>query len=492
MEITDKLLKSITETSYLTAENVKRYRVILRFFFLQYERIKYWLEQEEVYEELKSHEEFSDYTIEQCKQDLNALVTWKNLMAIQDTKKVTSVEAFKNRQYRYQLTEYGVEIERLTVRLEHLYVEGASLEPTLLERLEREVKKITEISKKSPLKVYTWWNDLNNDFKRLNQNYQDYMRDLNSAKAEELMKSSEFLLYKDKLVKYLRSFVKGLHIHAGAIGITLQQVDNSVIDMVFEKVVEYEMTIPRIDVEISKQQFYEVAKGRWKSISDWFVGDKSKTSEAERLFDLTNDSIRKITRYATRISEQFTMGANRKEEYRKMAQMFAKCDNMGQAHRLSAMVFGVEHPLHLRGEYMRETDSLNSGVYEEKPMEIVIKPRIRNYREKAQRSPMKEHRQEKLETLQLEIEKQQRERKLIESYIVHGRIEFSQLPEIEAQVRNILLRWLSKAMEHKDKQGKTEDGQQFCIVNPQEKEYCTLKCQDGEFQMPAFIIEFQE
>lgn len=32
MQITDKLIKPITETAYLTAENVKRYRVILRFF----------------------------------------------------------------------------------------------------------------------------------------------------------------------------------------------------------------------------------------------------------------------------------------------------------------------------------------------------------------------------------------------------------------------------------------------------------------------------
>lgn len=63
-------------------------------------------------------------------------------MAIQDTRKVTSVEAFKNRQYRYQLTEYEVEIERMTVRLEHLYVEGASQEPALLERMEIEVKKM--------------------------------------------------------------------------------------------------------------------------------------------------------------------------------------------------------------------------------------------------------------------------------------------------------------------------------------------------------------
>ena len=111
MRIADKLGKPISETAYLTAENVTRYRAILRFFYLQHERIRYWLDQDEVYEEMKKYEEFAEYTPEQCRQDLNALENWKNLIAMQDTKKITSVEAFKNRKYRYQLSEYAVEID---------------------------------------------------------------------------------------------------------------------------------------------------------------------------------------------------------------------------------------------------------------------------------------------------------------------------------------------------------------------------------------------
>ena len=492
MQITDKLIKPITETAYLTAENVKRYRTILRFFYLQYERIRYWMDQEEVFEELKSYSEFEDYTMEQCKQDLDALVNWKNLMAIQDTKKVNTVEAFKNRQYRYQLTEYGVEIERMTVRLEHLYVEGASLEPTLLERIEIEIKKMKNMSAEAPTKVYTWWNDLNNDFKRLNQNYQDYMRDLNSAKAEELMKSTEFLVYKDKLIEYLRSFVKGLHLHAGAIEGEMKKLEDEVIETVFTKVVDYEMTIPRIDVEVNEKQIYENIKGRWKSIVSWFVGENGKESEASRLFDMTNDSIRKITRYATQISEQFTMGANRKEEYRKLAGMFFKCSNVSEAHKLSAVVFGVEIPLHMKGELVRETDSLNSGVYEESPMKLQIKPRIRAYGEKAQRSSIRDFSVEKEQAKKVAIEKIECEKQMVESYIVDGTINFAILPVIEPEVRNILLRWLSKALEHKDNKGKTEDGRIFSIVNRNETATCSVHCTDGEFEMPAFVLEFEE
>lgn len=91
------------------------------------------------------------------------------------------------------MSEYSVELERLVMRLENLFVEGASLEPTLLERIRRNVDRFEEMSKKDTDTVYTWWNDLNNDFIRLNQNYKDYMRDLNSAKAEELCTQRSFL-----------------------------------------------------------------------------------------------------------------------------------------------------------------------------------------------------------------------------------------------------------------------------------------------------------
>ncbi len=84
-----------------------------------------------------------------------------------------------------------MEIERLVLRLENLFIEGASLEPTLLERIRINISRFSQMADEDLNKVYTWWNDLNNDFVRLNQNYQDYIRDLNSVKAEEMMHTKE-------------------------------------------------------------------------------------------------------------------------------------------------------------------------------------------------------------------------------------------------------------------------------------------------------------
>ena len=57
-----------------------------------------------------------------------------------------------------------MEIERLVIRLENLFIEGASLEPTLLERIRRSVEHFPDTAGKDKNEVYTWWTDLNNDF----------------------------------------------------------------------------------------------------------------------------------------------------------------------------------------------------------------------------------------------------------------------------------------------------------------------------------------
>ena len=491
MKIHEKLIKPVHEAKYLDVENTDRYRSIARLFYLNYEKLKYWMYQEEVYEELIQDAYFAGYTMEQCQQDLETLARWGNLATIQDTRHVTSIEEFKNKKFRYQLTETTVEIERMVIRLENLLIEGASLEPTLLERIRLSLAKVDEMPQKDMEKIHSWWNDLNNDFIRLNQNYQDYMRELNSVKAEEMIKTREFLVFKDSLIEYLRTFVKSLQVNVTAIEQTLKKVHQETIQFILEQVTAHELSIPRIDVELDEQQIYEKMKGRWENIYKWFAGTNGMDSESMKVFDTTNEVIRKITRYANRLSEQSNHGANRKEEYRKLATMFAKCRDVNEAHKLAAVVFGIEKPLHLKGDFARQTESINSGVYEEAPQEIMIQPRIRNYREKAKRQGIVDRTREKEEVRQAMIQRLEEERKLLKSYIKNNRLEFASLPEIEPHVRDTFLTWLSKGLENKSRRAKTEEGQVFTIVLEEPGKTCVLNCTDGSFRMPAYTIIFE-
>ncbi len=491
MLIQDKMQKPMLEAKYLNVENTDRYRPIMRLFYLQYEKLKYWMYQEEVYEELKENPEFAGYTMEQCQQDLTALKEWGNLLTIQDTRKVTSIEEFKSRKFRYQLSEISVEIERMVLRIENLFIEGSSLEPSLLERIRDTLEKTEEMAGEESIeRIHGWWDGLTTDFVRLNQNYQDYMRELNSVRAEEMMKTREFLLFKDRLIEYLRSFVKSLQMHVPVIEERLKKTDAAVMEKILAKETEYELSIPRLEA-VEEKLLSENIRGRWKSILEWFSGSRERESEAGKVFDTTNDIIRRITRYATRISEMSNQGANRREEYRKLSELFYGCRDIYEAHRLSAMVFGMERPLHLKGEFRRETDSINSRIYEENPHVVTLRPRVRYYREKARRSAVIDYTEEK-ETLKAEtIRRQKEERELWKTYIKDGRLVFASLPVIEPAVRDVFLLWLSKALENKSHRAKTEDGQMYRIEDIQVKHYCILQCTDGSLWMPAYTLVFE-
>lgn len=231
----NKVMKQITESKYLSAENAWRYRAIMRCFYMNDQKFKHWMSKEDVYESIIENPIFSQYSLDMCKQDLDALTEWGNLSAVQDTTKVTSYQQFVNKQYRYQMTEYAIEIERMTIRLENLFIEGGSLEPTLLERIKEELMIFPEIVTKDNRSIGGWWSQLTSDFLRLNQNYQDYIRDWNSLKADELMKSKSFLMYKEKLVDYLRHFIKELQHHVYDIEKIIRSYKNEDLNLLFEK-----------------------------------------------------------------------------------------------------------------------------------------------------------------------------------------------------------------------------------------------------------------
>ena len=74
----------------------------------------------------------------------------------------------------------------------------------------------------------------------------------------------------------------------------------------------------------------------------------------------------------------------------------------------------------------------------------------------------------------------------------NGRIDFSTLPVIEPRVREILLRWLSDAMEDAEYSARTDDGRRFVLDMKYAQEKCVVHCEDGNFTMPKISIVFQE
>ncbi len=73
LDITSKTTKKITEASYLCMGNSFRYRAIIRIAYKKYEKMKYSLYKEEIFDDIKKINGFDEYTLDDLKQDLDAL-----------------------------------------------------------------------------------------------------------------------------------------------------------------------------------------------------------------------------------------------------------------------------------------------------------------------------------------------------------------------------------------------------------------------------------
>ena len=484
LNITSKTTKKITEASYLCTGNTFRYRAIIRIAYKKYEKMKYLLYKEEIFEDIKKINGFDEYTLDDLKQDLDSLEAWGNFITVQDTARTRTLEEFKNRKFTYQLSTITIELERTLIKIENIKeTSRGSLEISLIERFKETLEQIKNLEEFDSSKIYSWWEMLNRDFKHLNENYQDYISKFYSPKTDELLKTNEFLIFKESFIKYLREFIKGLQINVPNIKYLLRNINDEEdkIKWIVQNIIKYEKENIALDMEYDEKESYELHYGRYLSMKEWFIGSLGNISMADNLLESTSEIIRKITRYALQIVEMQTSGGSRKGEYKSLIEMFNKCVDINEAHKLSSVVFGVMSSKHIGCDIERETENINSGIYEEKATTIVVQPSNRYRVKTANRNSVKEKTEAKKVMAKKILEMRQREKEIIESKIVNNRLSFKELNNITAEERRIFLTWLSYSLNKKEQEWvRNEYGRYYKVVNKHETEKITLKCEDGE------------
>ena len=99
---------------------------------------------------------------------------------------------------------------------------------------------------------------------------------------------------------------------------------------------------------------------------------------------------------------------------------------------------------------------------------------------------------EKQEARDAVLQRERKNRDLLQEYIKDGRLIFAELPVLEPYMRDVFLLWLSKALENKSRTAKTEDGLYYTVEEREPGKRCVLQCTDGTFSMPVFTIIFEE
>lgn len=491
-------MEQIKEATYLSAPKSVVYRRIMNIFFKEYEKMKFYLYKEDIYNEIKKFSNFDNYTIEDLKTDLDALVEWNNLSAIQDTKKVYTISEYKNREFRYSMSERAVILERAAIMIDNLHLETGNLSTNYILRIQDSLEQIKRISEheENVDKINELWKLLQEDFKKLNQNYQDYLRDFYIQKPEFYGEIMEFISYKQKFVSILKNFVRELQTNSRRLEKTIENIkekmENKILFLIIKAEIEnQEMNLNKIFLtpEELKESVEENIKGKWESLKNWFISSEERKSECRQVLDITGEIIRKILQDAFFLTQKQSWGINKKEEYKKILKMFSECEDIKEAHKLSARVFGIQNIRHYVTEISKGTESIEESIYDEKCGEYKLESHNRVYKPKLEKSGF-ENRDDIKEKFRLEYkEKLEENKKMIKKYLSSGKLDISKIEgEVSSDFRKFILNMISAANLSENKMSTTEYGQKYKMVQLEER--FVLKCEDGNLEMPKFIFEF--
>lgn len=226
-------------------------------------------------------------------------------------------------------------------------------------------------------------------------------------------------------------------------------------------------------------------------MKNWFIDTPDHNCECKKVLQITNDVIRSIIQNAALIVQIQNWGISRKDDYRKFLELFLKCENLDEAHKLSAHVFGIQKIQHFKTNEPREEDVINNCVYDEEPAEFLLKPHTRNYREKKDKRGFADKSLEKYMQREYYLQRVRKQKEIVMHYIKDNRITFSEINEkVPEDVRIIFLQWIAQANMNSQKFGRTEYGQEYQLIRGDGD--CVLQCEDGALTMPAYVLEFKE
>ena len=486
------LLESISETRYLSADNYTVYRTIMRIFYLEYQKMHYQMDRDTVLVLLRGQSVFGNYTPEQLTLDLQQLVKWKNLTPIQDPRKPRTIAEFKNKQYQYMMSQTAIEIERLTITLENLSTRTAGLSVSPFRRLREDLHRAEHLDEIPLSEVRDWWQDLETDFQRLSQNHQDFLREFYGPGMEMQMKSVDFILYKQNLVRYLEDFIQELQHSAAQIGAQLEQFSPEQVARILELVQQSELDIPRPQSEQSpnwKTELQTRCQGVWQSLTEWFTGSDPA---ARQVLNVTNEVIRRAVQNAALLVQMENMGVSNKAELRHLLTLFAGFETVEESHRLSALVFGVQQARHFTFDHIRESERIDLSPYDEPPMEYPLQPRTRSYKPRMDRSGFPDKSAEKAAQRQKILEEERALRQEVMGHIRDGKLDLAALDTpVSPAVRTVFLSWVALANLSPDKRGQTQYGQSYRLKK-RGNQTCQLRCTDGILTMPSCVLIFEE
>lgn len=489
-----QMVKKIWAANYLTVENVERYRKIMRFFYTNHRQMQGVLYRPEILEYMRSEHDVS-YKEFELNQDLENLVSWGNLQRQQEMIRPKSIEEYRNKNFRYQITNEGIIVEEMVFQLTH---KKNATRGALDEKGIRRLLKLLNQLINGEGDLLENWLATRQEFRKIGEDTANYIGYITSPDVDSRMKAEQFLIYKDRFVNYLRNFIATVQSLYHQFKVVVAKIDQIDQETLIEELYQKELEIPTFD-GMSKEEVTEQFQGEVRTIKTWFLGRENRPSEYENLMQQTDQMITKITGLIYFYGQEVQQYQSRRKDYLQIAKWFQQAEDLAEAQKRYAAIFGLSQTRHFYVPEASEATSTKQDSWELPASTLFLNNRGRGARlERKAKSFTIDYEQQKAQ-LQAYQEKQEAYKQKIESYFIDNVIDFSTINHLDAQSRKIFFKWMSSAIAtyaSVNQKVQTTVTQKIATelnydiqVTIERNQRVVVPCEDGDLEMPKVKIE---
>lgn len=488
------LRRKISEFGYLNVKKTGLYRPILRYFLLQHDNHRHWLPEGEILRHVREHFD-EDYSLDECRRDLDALAETRNLLGEFDDEEFSSLDEYDRRARRYQLTPYGLRIERFVAELETSGTEGGSLDTTLLDRLWARVTTLRallevpdeEVGRDHLSELHGAWEDAHDYYTRTRESAADYLGNIQRLRPSDLGERKELLAYKRTLTEYLTDFINDLSGVADRIqGLTERWAMEGANRRLADRLAR-----ARVDVfgdparDLTHEDVRTEVLDQLDHLRAWFA----EGGDVDHLRRRTTQVIGTVLQNVKRLVERGRGGMSRRRNLEQVAAAFSRQDSLADAHRLFGLVFGPPVPRHVLGNGSRTTFEVARSVWDQEPVAVGLDPIARGQSTARGPSPVRDRSEEQRRHLEELKRKEEQERALFDRIFEDGDLDLAGLTIEDAEVRDEVLDILNACLVSPNNRVVSDAGPVIELVAPDElSDLHPCIGPDGQLWMPGYRL----
>lgn len=501
----------VPETAYLTAQDVRHYRPLMRFFLEQHQAQRFFLGVDEAHAHVQQAYDAA-YTLEQCRSDLEQLVAWGNLTRHYERSRVRTIEEFLRRQAVYQCTPEGVAVERFVATLEEGGRRGGSLDRTVLEALLQRMRELDALlAEEATLRaleanaaagerpvagrggealyrVSSLWTEVRHHFERAAHDGVGYLGQLRGIQAQQILERAAFQAYKDVLVRYLSAYALALAETGPMIAaISRRWAQGSRgrllahgVAVVAARQPLPDGSLPSLAEETARVEAAIAALARWFHPAG---------GDIERLKRSTNDAIELVTRQAARLAELRWGTRSRRHELEELALLFHHCADLPQAERVASVAFAAGSPRHPRGEWIPEGLG-HASPWREPAADVVLAPVRRGTRAQSGDDPAPARHAERDDLVRAGLRDRRAAAQRLEGLFPDGRLDLGAVHVVSTALRDELLDLVGRCLASADGVAEAPDGGRLAVLQwlP---EVGSIAAPDGVCHVPRLVLAWE-